>query len=160
MYFPSSTLPTETLSDPKLQATVFAPSNKAWVRLASDTGTTLEVLLAAPADLLKSWLEYHILPAPGVEAAQLKTGSKFNTVNGEPVLVEGQKIEQAPKYKLCGFLDIHLESNFIDEDHEPLICDIKACNALVHIIDYPLVPNNSQVRALLPEGKFKTEPSG
>jgi hypothetical protein len=74
-------------------------------------------------------------------------------------LVESQKIKQDPKYSGCSSLDIHLDT-YIDEDPEPLICDVKACNALVHIVDYPLIPNNAQLRALLPEGNFKTQLSG
>ena len=150
---------TETLSDPKLQATVFAPNNEAFERLLRDTGATLEALLDAPVDILKSLLEYHILPGPGIEAADLKTGLRFNTLGGDPVLVESQKIKQDPKYAGCTSLDIHLDT-YIDEDPEPIICDIKACTALVHIVDYLLIPNEAQLRALLPKGKFKTQLSG
>ncbi|KAL4541802.1 hypothetical protein Ndes2437B_g06135 [Nannochloris sp. 'desiccata'] len=149
----------DTLSDPELQATVFAPSNEAFERLTRDAGTTVEAILEAPADLLKELLEYHVIPGASIEAAQLKTGLRFNTLGGDPVLVESQKIKQDPKYDGCASLDIHLDT-YIDEDPEPLICDIKACNALVHIVDYPLIPNNAQIRELLPEGKFKTQLSG
>lgn len=150
---------TDTLSDTELQATLFAPSNEAFERLARDTGTTVEGILNAPADLLTDLLEYHVIPGPGIEASQLKTGLRFNTLNGDPVLVESQKIKPEPKYAGCASLDIHMDT-YIDEDPEPLICDIKACNALVHIVDYPLIPNNAQIRTLLPEGKFKTQLSG
>jgi len=155
----STSLSTDTLSDTDFQATVFAPSNEAFERLTRDSGATVDDILNADADVLADLLTYHVVPGPGIEAAQLKAGLRFNTLNGDPLLVESTKIKQDPKYQGCDYLDIHLDT-YIDEDPEPLICDIEACSALVHIVDYVLIPNNAEIRSVLPDGKFKVQLSG
>jgi hypothetical protein len=59
----------------------------------------------------------------------------------------------------CNSFDIHIDT-FIDEDPEPLVCDIQACSAVVHISDYVFIPNNPQIRQLLPEADLKAQLSG
>lgn len=148
-----------TLSDRELVATIFAPSDYGFQRLASDGGTTVAALLAAPPAVLKQILSYHVIPGRAIEASDLKTGLRFDTLAGDAILVESQKIKSDQKYAGCGGLDIHLDT-YIDEDPEPNVCDIKACKALVHIVDYVLIPNQPSLQQILPQGRFKTQLSG
>ena len=147
------------MSDPNLVATVFAPNDYAFQRLTSDGGSTPQALLQAPPAILKEILNYHVIPGRAVAATDLKSGLRFDTLAGDPILVESQKIKNDPKYAGCSSLDIHLDT-YVDEDPEPIICDVKACKALVHIVDYVLIPNQPGLQQVLPQGKFKTQLSG
>ncbi len=50
----------DTLNDPNLVATVFAPTNEAFVKLEKSLGYTQEQLLNSA--ILKPTLQYHVVP--------------------------------------------------------------------------------------------------
>ncbi|WP_243398388.1 fasciclin domain-containing protein [Deinococcus koreensis] len=99
------------------QYTVFAPTNAAFAKLPSDT------LAAALNDteLLKTILLYHVVPGK-VSAAQVKTSTSVNTVQGSGILVT-----------VNGAM-VMLDNARVTK------ADVAACNGVVHVIDTVLMP--------------------
>lgn len=65
----------DTLNDPNLVATVFAPTNEAFVKLEKNLGYTQEQLLNSA--ILKPTLQYHVVPKV---AAQVMHNHKMPTL--------------------------------------------------------------------------------
>ena len=104
--------------------TILAPNNNAFNTLPSGTLTRLQ----KPENLqqLTSILNYHIIPG-SLETAQLTSGQKVKTVNGQEVVVS---IEGKNVY----FIDAKGNKALVVKS------DIKAKNGVIHVLDAVLLP--------------------
>jgi transforming growth factor-beta-induced protein len=111
------------LTNPLATLTVFAPTNTAFVNLATALGTDLAGVLASPN--LTEILTYHVL-ATEVTSNQLVNNSNVPTLNGQTVLVT-----TTPTVKIN-------ESNVS-------LADVQAQNGVVHVIDAVLLPGFADI---------------
>lgn len=130
----------DTLSNPELEATVFAPDDKAFVRLLKELGLTKEELLKDKA-LVTQVLLYHVLGVP-VPSSALKIRQTVQT------LLEGE----------TGLLKI--TKKFNHRLHETVVrlyttsggtakvtqADIKVGKSYIHAINRVLVPGTQGIR--------------
>lgn len=129
----SPPLPTDTLDDPELDATIFIPNNAAFTLFLEQADGTAEDLLAFPglADILK----YHVhIVAHNI--SDINEGDNLDTLQGDEIFVQFKK-DNDPKYAGCGGAHLHL-STFGSSPSDPLTCDIQACKVSqsVHLSVY------------------------
>eukprot|EP01026_Neomeris_dumetosa_P042578 TRINITY_DN3553_c0_g1_i3.p1 TRINITY_DN3553_c0_g1~~TRINITY_DN3553_c0_g1_i3.p1 ORF type:complete len:330 (-),score=66.26 TRINITY_DN3553_c0_g1_i3:93-1082(-) len=117
----------ETLSDAHLEATVFAPTNKAFNAAAKALGITLDDLLQDKETLTKVLL-YHVVPKK-LPASHLSDGLELETLAGEDLTL---------KVKASRMNKISIKA--IGSKADVLEADVTAGQAVVHIIDTVLLP--------------------
>ena len=100
--------------------TVFAPTDDAFIALATALDVTAEDLLGLPE--LADILLYHVVGAQ-VLSTDLADGATATTLNGAEVTVE-----------------IDCESNIFINDAQVTVADIVTDNGVVHVIDAVLLP--------------------
>lgn len=108
--------------------TVFAPTDDAFLALATALNATPEELLALPE--LTEILLYHVVGGAGVLSGELSDGQMITTLNGADVTVT-----------------INDAGIFIN-DAQVIVADLTADNGVVHVIDAvltPPVPTNTVV---------------
>lgn len=108
----------DTLSGPG-PFTVFAPTNRAFAALGSDT---INALLADPSGALTQILLYHVV-AGEVPAAQVVTLQSAETVQGSSIKI-----------------DVVNGGVVLDRSVNVVITDIRASNGIIHVIDAVLLP--------------------
>lgn len=92
----------ETLERRNETYTVFVPSNEAFSRLDRDT---VDMLTEGDPELLRSVLQYHIVPDRRIRSKQLLDGMELTTllanaslqisVNGDVITADGAEFEKA-----------------------------------------------------------------
>jgi uncharacterized surface protein with fasciclin (FAS1) repeats len=115
----------DTLNDPNLVATVFAPTNEAFVKLEKSLGYTQEQLLNSA--ILKPTLQYHVVPKVAAQSASLTANQKLAT------LLPGQELTvylNGPQVIISG---VQTAANVTQPN-------IVASKAIVHVIDAVLLP--------------------
>ncbi|WP_425040627.1 fasciclin domain-containing protein [Primorskyibacter sp. S187A] len=125
-----------TLDDPLQSLTVFAPTNDAFARLASDLGfagdtgdeaAVTTFLTGLGADLLETVVTYHVLPG-AQSAADISAAGTLTTLQGGVI--------DAGELPTLGDLEPDLiNPSLIDTD-------IAADNGIVHVIDRVLIPED------------------
>merc|ERR1712032_1715160 len=108
--------------------TVFAPSNEAFDKLPA--GELKKLLEPANLKVLDAVLEYHVVAGAAVHSKDLKPENKFNTLEGQDLLVESRD----------GGVYINREAKVTAADND-------ATNGVVHIIDHVLIPRHFPVHA-------------
>lgn len=133
----------ETLSDPNLVATVFAPSNCYFKALIAQLDTTAEALLA-DTELLKQVLSYHVVAGVAAKAADLTNGQEL------PTLLEGQDLQV-----LLQRSRVFIETTS-GQAAKVIKADLPAGKAVVHIVNEVLIPAADDDKA---EAPAPSEPS-
>eukprot|EP01026_Neomeris_dumetosa_P076234 TRINITY_DN816_c0_g1_i10.p5 TRINITY_DN816_c0_g1~~TRINITY_DN816_c0_g1_i10.p5 ORF type:complete len:174 (-),score=36.02 TRINITY_DN816_c0_g1_i10:186-707(-) len=114
----------ETLANPELEATVFAPSVSAFNETLEELEITLEELVSN-ISTLQEILTYHVVPTV-VFSSELEDGMTLSTLNGKQLNVsiseEGVTIEG------------------IGSEADVILADVTAGKAVVHVIDNVLLP--------------------
>eukprot|EP01024_Parvocaulis_polyphysoides_P074187 TRINITY_DN956_c0_g1_i4.p1 TRINITY_DN956_c0_g1~~TRINITY_DN956_c0_g1_i4.p1 ORF type:complete len:200 (-),score=31.59 TRINITY_DN956_c0_g1_i4:309-830(-) len=114
----------ETLANPELEATVFAPSISAFDDALEELEITLEELVSN-ISTLQEILTYHVVPTV-VFSSELEDGMTLSTLNGKQLNVsiseEGVTIEG------------------IGSEADVILADVTAGKAVVHVIDNVLLP--------------------
>ena len=100
--------------------TVFAPTDDAFLTLASALGATAEDLLALPE--LTDILLYHVVGATAL-STDLSDGQTVTTLNGADVTVS-----------------VECDGSIFINDAQVTVADIEADNGVVHVIDAVLLP--------------------
>eukprot|EP01023_Acetabularia_acetabulum_P015722 TRINITY_DN176_c0_g1_i11.p1 TRINITY_DN176_c0_g1~~TRINITY_DN176_c0_g1_i11.p1 ORF type:complete len:269 (-),score=86.65 TRINITY_DN176_c0_g1_i11:253-1059(-) len=115
----------ETLSDANLVATVLAPTNQAFQKLFQAFQATPEQVLSDPQ--LANILLYHVIGGRTVASTDLVDASVFTTALQQELIVSVSSDEVT----------------FIGEASEASVvsADIVACKAVIHLIDYVLLPD-------------------
>eukprot|EP01023_Acetabularia_acetabulum_P066530 TRINITY_DN899_c0_g1_i1.p1 TRINITY_DN899_c0_g1~~TRINITY_DN899_c0_g1_i1.p1 ORF type:complete len:539 (-),score=141.37 TRINITY_DN899_c0_g1_i1:69-1568(-) len=116
----------DTLQDPHLQATVFAPTDAAFDEAAAALNITLEELLI-DTETLTTVLQYHVVPER-LPASHLFNGLDLPTLAGD-----GLDLIVSNKYSGISIKAIGSEANV-------LVADVTAGSAIVHVIDTVLLP--------------------
>lgn len=127
-----------TLSDPKLAATVFAPTDEAFARLLKDLKISKKDLLKQ-TDLITQVLLYHVVPAP-VKSTDLKIRQTVQTaLEGKTGLV-----------KITNKYNAHLKEQVVrlyttsDGTAKVIQADVLAGKSVVHAINRVLIPGNKK----------------
>ncbi|KAH7619564.1 hypothetical protein NADE_006397 [Nannochloris sp. 'desiccata'] len=144
----------DTLDDPELDATIFIPNNAAFTLFLEQADGTAEDLLAFPglADILK----YHVhIVAHNI--SDINEGDNLDTLQGDEIFVQFKK-DNDPKYAGCGGAHLHL-STFGSSPSDPLTCDIQACKSVIHIVDYPMLPNDEAIEEAFPNIEIRSSNS-
>jgi uncharacterized surface protein with fasciclin (FAS1) repeats len=113
------------LANPNLVATIFAPTNSAFTAAIEALGTTASSLLAN-TDLLARILTTHVVPDVAALSTQLTDRQQLPTLQGTTLTVDltsGVKI-----------ISPGATVNVVTPD-------IRACKAVIHIIDGVLLPS-------------------
>eukprot|EP01025_Chloroclados_australasicus_P058447 TRINITY_DN733_c0_g1_i1.p1 TRINITY_DN733_c0_g1~~TRINITY_DN733_c0_g1_i1.p1 ORF type:complete len:314 (+),score=52.20 TRINITY_DN733_c0_g1_i1:117-1058(+) len=118
------------LSDTSLVATLFAPSNEAMDALTVLLGISEDDLLTNPA--LATVVGYHLIPGLAAYSEDFKNDQKLLTSIKQNVTVT---LPPSGKVLLTGFESSNVAT--------VIVPDIQACNAVVHIIDTVLLPDES-----------------
>lgn len=137
------------MDDPDLNATIFIPENSGIQEFLEDAGASVEDLLSFPQlDIL---LAGHVLPGKPLTTVDLQEGVDYETLVGEDSHIEVTfKRENDPRYAQCGDgVHMHITSHSV-RDSDPIRCDIQACNSIIHIIDYPLLPHSEEFEKYFP----------
>ncbi|GAB4815673.1 hypothetical protein N2152v2_002719 [Parachlorella kessleri] len=114
--------------------TIFAPNDEAWVALLKDWKSNQRELLANKS-VTQAILMYHVINSSAIHARDLTKGQDFNTSQSQPVRVTTNEIKaNDPKYAACNGL-----------------------KALVHIINYPLVPNDPAIKEAFKDAKLSSK---
>lgn len=121
------------LSNPQSQLTVFAPTDVAFNRLATTLGfADANALVASlPADLLKSILTYHVLPARQ-QAADLQIGA-----TSQATLYPFESKQAELKLNTQNGVRITDAALTTANVTTP---DVSASNGVIHVIDKVLIP--------------------
>eukprot|EP01026_Neomeris_dumetosa_P063709 TRINITY_DN604_c0_g1_i9.p1 TRINITY_DN604_c0_g1~~TRINITY_DN604_c0_g1_i9.p1 ORF type:complete len:315 (+),score=42.32 TRINITY_DN604_c0_g1_i9:143-1087(+) len=114
----------EVLTDPTLVATVFAPTNQAFEKLITNLNTTAEQVLGDP--FLKSILLYHVVPDAAILSKDLEDGATVSTL-----LDQDLTVDLKDGVKIVG----------VGSVAEVVVPDVKACKAVIHIVDTVLLPD-------------------
>eukprot|EP01026_Neomeris_dumetosa_P042579 TRINITY_DN3553_c0_g1_i5.p1 TRINITY_DN3553_c0_g1~~TRINITY_DN3553_c0_g1_i5.p1 ORF type:complete len:172 (-),score=43.65 TRINITY_DN3553_c0_g1_i5:295-810(-) len=114
----------DTLSDPELEATVFAPTNAAFDAALSILGLTLEQLVS-DLETLTLVLQYHVVPAKAL-STDLTDGQVLPTLAGNNTLT----VDLSDGVKIVG----------IGSTAAVINADITAGAGVVHVIDTVLLP--------------------
>merc|ERR1712037_1022650 len=114
----------ETLSDPSLEATIFAPTDAAFTQALTDLGLTKEELLA-DTETLTNVLTFHVVPGVAAKSTDLTDGQMLPTLEGSDLTVD---------LSMPGKVAIN------PGDVEVIKPDIEACKAVIHVVDKVLVP--------------------
>lgn len=118
---------TGILSDEELVATVFAPTNDAFVALLKTLNLTAAELLAQP-DLVTQVLQYHVVPDVAANSTSLYDDQVLYTLLGQQLMVN----------LTASGVDIVTEQGAVST---VVTADVQACDAIVHVIDVVLVPD-------------------
>lgn len=145
----------DALADPEADLTVFAPNDRAFLRLAYDLGYDgrdeeaalgfiLDALAALdpngdPIPLLTTVLTYHVVPE-GLTAAEIRATPEIETLAGAAIRPFGRTLTD-------------LDPTLPDARLVRFGTDIEAANGLVHIVDRILLP------ADLAEARGTVEPA-
>lgn len=124
---------TETLSDPKFEATLFAPDDEAFGKLLTTLNTTASELLG-DVDLLTTVLSYHVIPGVAAKGADLEDRQKL------PTLLDGESLEIRTVTR--GGLRIATGSRQRVRLGD---ADLDAGAAVVHIVKSVLIPSDIEL---------------
>ncbi|PSC67952.1 Nex18 symbiotically induced [Micractinium conductrix] len=151
------------LSDRSLQATVFAPTDKAFKDILKALGVTAAELLSKP-DLLAAILKYHVVPGAPILSNTMQDDDKLPTLLAADLeaasmggFVFGKKKDDAED----GVLVLDVKNVYSTKKINPgprtgrqitvvgslteaavLVADVQAgCPAVVHVIDTVLLPD-------------------
>eukprot|EP01026_Neomeris_dumetosa_P040249 TRINITY_DN3321_c0_g1_i16.p1 TRINITY_DN3321_c0_g1~~TRINITY_DN3321_c0_g1_i16.p1 ORF type:complete len:343 (-),score=29.31 TRINITY_DN3321_c0_g1_i16:371-1312(-) len=114
----------DTLSNKSMVATVFAPTDRAFQKLATKFNTTLKSIVSDP--YMRNILVYHVVQGAAVLSSELEDGAKLTTPIEQDLTVSLGK----------GVTIIGMDSSA-----KVVKPDILACKSVVHIIDEVLLPN-------------------
>ncbi|EFN56922.1 hypothetical protein CHLNCDRAFT_143440 [Chlorella variabilis] len=129
----------ELASDDALEATLFAPTDKAFADAITALNLTAEEVLG-DKDLLTTVLSYHVIPGVAVEAAALEEGQILQTI------LEGA----AGQLKYYTFKGLPRLRTTADQVARITETDISAGKAIVHLIDAVLIPGDEFFSAPAP----------
>ena len=108
-----------------------------------------EAELINDAELLKTVLSYHVIPGVAATAADLKDGQKLPTEDGSETITVSKS----------GGTVKFIPSATNAPEATVVVPDIKAGDAVVHIIDTVLLPANAKPPAKSPSPSPKASPS-
>lgn len=120
----------ENVTAPDAELTVFAPTNDGFDRALEQLGLTLDDLVASP-EVLTEILLYHVLPG-FFRAADFGEGGTFTTALGN--------------MSTCGVGDVDVVVGDIvtvtggETNATVVTADVETCTAIVHVIDFVLLP--------------------
>lgn len=120
----------KTLSDKKLKATVFAPTDDAFAALLEAVNLSKEELLKEK-DLLTTVLTYHVLNGAAVRSSQLKAKQYVQT------LLAGKPGKLTITKSKHGVVKLFTTSGGKSRVVTP---DIRAGRSVIHVIDRVLIP--------------------
>eukprot|EP01024_Parvocaulis_polyphysoides_P074988 TRINITY_DN967_c0_g1_i1.p3 TRINITY_DN967_c0_g1~~TRINITY_DN967_c0_g1_i1.p3 ORF type:complete len:173 (-),score=43.83 TRINITY_DN967_c0_g1_i1:367-885(-) len=116
----------ETLDDPELVATVFVPTNEAFIAALEYLGVSFDDL-AADTDTLTDVLLYHVVPGVKAMSDDLMDGMELETLaDGETLTVN----MTSGAVQIVG----------VGSTAQVIIPDITAGEGVVHVIDAVLLP--------------------
>ncbi|KAI8108759.1 hypothetical protein M9435_005176 [Picochlorum sp. BPE23] len=136
----------EFLDDPSLDATIFLPNNAGMTTFLETVNASAEDLLGS--DRLENFLKNHVhIVAHNV--SDLYEGEVIDMANGDEISINFKK-EDDPKYAGCDGNHLHIGSH-TNIDSDPIECDIQACQSVIHILDYPLIPDDPALQEEFPK---------
>ncbi|BBN00833.1 hypothetical protein MPTK1_2g02510 [Marchantia polymorpha subsp. ruderalis] len=119
---------TETLSDPTLEVTVFAPNNAAFeelLQVLNSSGLTLDDVTAPESNKAASILLYHVVPVAAL-STQLSDMQVLPTLLGKNLTVS----------LMGGMVNIIAQ----ESNATVVTADVTVCGSVVHIINHVLIP--------------------
>lgn len=122
----------KTLSDPKLEATIFAPTDAAFEKALKALKLTAAQLLA-DKELLTKVLKYHVVPGKGIKSFDLKKGTTSVKT------LEGGSVDVVVKDEHVLLRDITVKGKK-DSKGQVVIPNIPYNKIIVHAIDGVLLP--------------------
>ena len=117
----------DAISSPDTVATLFAPTNEAFAKLAADLGISEATLLGLPPSTLASVILYHVVPGAAAFSTDLTDGQVLPTLNPEGAEL---LVDLADGVEIMG----------VGSDAQVIGPDVGAGAAVVHVIDTVLLP--------------------
>ncbi len=136
------------LSDPSLNATVFAPTDRAFSKLPPPFNSARNInAISSPDDIaaLKSVLLYHVLGAE-VKARNIAKGRS----SAETLKSKGSANDNTI------YLSKDFGLIFVNGSSQVLVADVDASNGVIHIIDDVLVFPSKTIAQIAVDGGFST----
>ncbi|EFN59118.1 hypothetical protein CHLNCDRAFT_137918 [Chlorella variabilis] len=135
-------------ADGDLDATLFAPTDKAFEALLKQLKLTAAQLLNDTA-LVQDVLAYHVIPGDALDADDLKNGKSYST------MLKGKKLKIKKNDEGVFVLTV------AGQEVPVKIADLEAGDAIVHVIDEVLLPLESEGgKAPAPSPSKPTTPTG